>query len=156
MSDQLKEITTSDALAEISKTINLIGIKKTIEALKNARLESPSPDYSDLTDKENMDFLCKVICDVTGVNKNHITNKSKKKLRTDEGKIALCLFCFYCRNTYELNPNTIALYIGRSRTWEYQSYKIIADANKVNPKNPFDKMLKQFYDKVNITINNNN
>jgi hypothetical protein len=133
-----KEFT--DALQEFHQTITLIGIKETINSLKNGRDRINKED-----DDSKLNEVKNIIISIFG-------NDCLQSKKEDINKSARCLFA-YTLKSIGIKNNKIATVLNIHRNSVKNLVKHIKDSNLINPKVPSEIMLKDAYDKLNKQLN---
>lgn len=125
---------------ELLQAIEVLGIDKTIKALKEAKSNT-------LLEKDNkIDYILDTVAEVTGVTKDRILNGSD---RTDERKIAVALCVFFVKSKLVYSYAEIKKIFNKHES-ALSRYHSMIEKIPENIRTDFDKKLLECYNKVKI------
>jgi hypothetical protein len=137
---ETKEKEFTNALNELSQTIALIGMKKTIEALKDVR--------NDINKRDSQKAIVKVIKAVVSVFGDNCLDRKTD----DNNKAARCLFVYFL-NEYKISVVEISDILKIHRNSVYRLISYLETLNLNNPKAPIEILVKEGKNKIIKQLN---
>ena len=122
---------------ELLQTVSIVGIDKTIKALKEAQNISSEP----------VDFIIESVAEIVGIEKERILSGSS---RTDERKIALAICIYFLRNklTYSYLELKSIFNKDESALFRYNAMIEKIEKLETKPTNEFEKKLLDCFNQM--------
>ena len=133
---------SSQIFDELLTTVEVLGIDKTLQTLKDAKANSLI--LNDL----NIEFIVTSVSSITGVAKDRIINGSD---RNDERKIAISLCVFFIKTEFSYTYSDIKNIFNKGESALSRYYTLVETTPKVAKTN-FDKKINDYVKKINILI----
>lgn len=126
---------------ELLSAVEIIGINNTIKTLKEAK----SKNKLILTD---FDSLINIVSEVTNVEVERILVGTD---RSDERKIAVALSVYFSKKQFKYSYSKLSELFNKDEGGLFR-YNAMVENLPANPKNDFDKNLKNNFKKINLLI----
>jgi len=127
---------------ELLITVETIGVNNSIKALQEARSKIL------ILENSSVDSIINYISQITGVLKDRILHGTD---RNDERKMAIALCVYFIKKQFEYSYSDLRKIMGKDEAALYRYYKMIESIPEV-PKTEFDKILKEYYKKIELYI----
>jgi len=133
---------SSQVFDELLTTIEVIGLDKTIQTLKDVKANSL------ILNDMNIDFIITSVSSITNVQKDRILNGAD---RNDDRKIAISL-CVYFIKTKVTNTYSEIKNIFNKGKSAMSRYNTLNEKSPKNPKTQLDKKISEYIKKINLLI----
>jgi len=138
----------TDVISKVNHTINVIGIKETINSLDKAKI------LGIFKTKDNaINHVLDCVCEVMSINRDELLLNNN---RTEEKKIAWALIVYHCKNTLKLEIEEVWFFFDKRVLIRqfYKQYALVKNTNMKQPKSVFEKRIKECFEhsleKINI------
>jgi hypothetical protein len=135
-----REKNVTNVLQELYQTITLIGIKKTIDALKYGRDKIKEEE-----EDNNINKIKNIIIEIFG-------DECFSFKKEDSNKAARCLLAYNLKKVGVKN-GYIANILKIHRNSVCNLVNFIEKSNMINPKSPIEILIKESQDKINKQLN---
>jgi hypothetical protein len=133
---------SSQVFDELLTTIEVIGLDKTIQTLKDVKANSL------ILNDMNIDFIITSVSSITNVQKDRILNGAD---RNDDRKIAISLCVYFIKTEFSYTYSEIKNIFNKGES-ALSRYNTLIEKSPKNPKTQLDKKISEYIKKINLLI----